>query len=198
MKPNVGLILASSSPHRRMLLDRLQLAYDIDKPEIDESARPGESPVALCRRLAREKAETVAARHPGKVVIGSDQLVEADDRTLGKPGSHEGAVEQLRFLTGKQVHFHVAVTVIDAAGHHHDESEVVTAKIRDLDDAEIEAYLRHEQPYNCAGSMRSEGLGITLLESMTSTDPTAIIGLPLIATARLLRQAGVRLYQETR
>jgi len=189
-----GLILASSSPHRRMLLDRLGLDYEIDKPEIDESPRPGERPMPLCQRLAREKAETVATRHPGKVVIGSDQLVEAANRILGKPGEHKHAIEQLRFMSGRQVHFHVAVTVIDATGVAHEETEVVTANMRRLDDAEIEAYLRREQPYNCAGSMKSEGLGITLLDSMTSADPTAIIGLPLIATARLLRQAGVRLF----
>lgn len=189
-----GLILASSSPHRRALLDRFGLEYTVDKPEIDESAHPGESPAELCQRLAQEKAEVVAARHPGKVVIGSDQLVEVDDHILGKPGTHERAVEQLRLQSGKAVHFHVAVVVIDAEGHAHGEHEVVTARMRVLEDTEIEAYLRREQPYDCAGSMRSEGLGITLLDTMTSSDPTAIIGLPLIATARLLRTAGIHLY----
>ena len=191
MQNNPSLVLASSSITRRALLDRLGLPYQIDKPEIDERVHEGELAHAACMRLAREKARVVAERHPGSVVIGSDQLVSCDDRIMGKPHDLPRATEQLRYMSGKAVYFHVSVTVIDAHGAMQEHSETVTAHLRHLSDSEIQHYLDREQPFGSAGSMKSEGLGTALLDSMHSDDPTAILGLPLIGTIRLLRAAGI-------
>ena len=191
MQKTPSLILASSSITRRALLDRLNIPYQIDKPEIDEQVQAGEQAAAACLRLAQQKAHTVALRHPQAVVIGSDQLVACGNHILGKPHSAERAFTQLRMLSGQTILFHVAVAVIDTHGRIQTSFETVTAHMRDLTDAEINHYIAQERPFDCAGSMKSEGLGITLLESMHSCDPTAIMGLPLIATARLLRGAGI-------
>ena len=186
------LILASTSHYRRELLQRLQLAFEIEAPQVDETPGPGEAPAALAERLARHKAREVAARHPDAVVIGSDQVAALDGSPMGKPGNHELATLQLRAMSGRSVVFHTGVAVrCDATGFEQCVRVPVTVRFRTLADAEIERYLRAEQPYDCAGSAKSEGLGIALLDAIESDDPTALIGLPLIATARLLRAAGI-------
>jgi septum formation protein len=186
------LILASTSPYRRELLARLGLPFQVDPADIDETPRIAETPAALSERLALEKAEAVATRHPEAITIGSDQVAELDGRPIGKPGTHERAVEQLRSMRGRPVVFHTALAVLrPAAGFRHVLRVPVVVRLRDLTDREIEHYLRTEQPYDCAGSAKSEGLGIALLEAIESDDPTALVGLPLIATARLLREAGL-------
>lgn len=186
------LILASTSPYRRELLARLRLPFDTVAPQVDETPQPGEAPAALAQRLAWAKAQAVAQRHPQAVVIGSDQVAELHGQALGKPGDHARAVAQLQRMRGQTVLFHTAVAVVCAARAYAQlELALVRVRVRALSDAEIEAYLRAEQPYDCAGSAKSEGLGIVLLEAIDSDDPTALIGLPLIRTARLLRQAGL-------
>jgi septum formation protein len=188
------LILGSSSPYRRELLQRLRLPFECHSPSIDESPQPGEAPADTARRLALAKAHAVAAQQPGAVVIGSDQVAELNGQPLGKPGTHERAVAQLRAMSGQQMHFHTAVAVLDAQGLCVGQAlNTVRVRLRTLSEAEIEHYLRAEQPYDCAGSAKVEGLGITLLEAVESDDPTALIGLPLIATTTLLRRAGFAL-----
>ena len=187
------LILASSSPYRRELLDRLGLDYSTVSPDIDESALPGETPAVLVERLAEQKARAVGESHPG-LIIGSDQVATVDDEILGKPGNHERAVAQLTRLSGRQVTFHTGLCLLDTV-HHEAQVDVVpfTVQFRSLDAGQIERYLRTEQPYNCAGSFKSEGLGITLFEKMSGDDPTALIGLPLIRLTGMLGNAGVDL-----
>jgi septum formation protein len=185
------LILASTSRYRRELLARLRLPFDVVSPEVDETPRPGETPAALAARLAQAKAAAVAALHPHAVVIGSDQVAELDGQPIGKPGTHERAVQQLRSMRGRSVVFHTAVAVQRAAtGYAGAALAPVTVRFRSLSDAEIEHYLRAEQPYDCAGSAKCETLGIALLEAIESDDPTALVGLPLIRTCELLRAAG--------
>ncbi len=192
--PARPLVLGSTSRYRRELLNRLQLPFEIASPQVDEAARPGEGPRALALRLALEKARAVAARFPGAVVIGSDQVADLDGDAIGKPGTHDRAVEQLRRMRGRSVVFQTAVAVVcEASGFSQVDLAAVRVRFRDLRDDEIEAYLRAERPYDCAGSARSEGLGICLLDSIDSDDPTALIGLPLIRTCRMLRAAGLRL-----
>ena len=187
------LVLGSTSPYRAELLSRLKLAFAVIAPDVDESAQPGELPHELARRLALAKARTVADRFPDAVVIGSDQVADLDGESLGKPGSHDKATDQLRRMRGRTVVFQTAVAVVCAAtGFEQIDLAPVKVKFRQLEDAEIEAYLRAEQPYDCAGSARSEGLGITLLDSIDSDDPTALVGLPLIRTCRMLRAAGLK------
>ena len=187
-----ALILASTSRYRRELLVRLRWPFEVVSPEVDETAHAGEAPAALAQRLALYKARAVAARHPHAVVIGSDQVADLHGASLGKPGDHERAVAQLRQQSGQRVVFHTAVAVVLAAtGFERCELASVTVQFRDLSDADIETYLRLEAPYDCAGSSKCETLGITLLESIDSDDPTALIGLPLIRTARLLRETGI-------
>ncbi|HEY6135134.1 MAG TPA: Maf family nucleotide pyrophosphatase [Rubrivivax sp.] len=186
------LILASTSRYRHELLSRLKLAFEVEAPGVDETARAGELPAALALRLAAEKARAVAARRLGAVVIGSDQVAELDGQAIGKPGNHDRAVEQLRRMSGRRVAFHTAIAVVRAdAGFEESLLATVTVGFRDLGDDEIEHYLRTEQPYDCAGSAKSEALGISLLESIESDDPTALVGLPLIRTCKLLRLAGL-------
>jgi septum formation protein len=186
------LILASSSRYRRELLSRLRLPFEIIAPQVDESARPGETPAQMAARLALEKARAVAALRPDAVVIGSDQVADLGGEALGKPGTHERAVQQLRRLSGRKVLFHTALAVVRAAtGFERSLTDRVAVSFRELDDAEIEHYLRAEQPYDCAGSAKCETLGIALLTRIESDDPTALVGLPLIATCELLRQAGI-------
>ncbi len=188
------LVLGSTSPYRRELLARLRLPFDVASPEVDETPQPNETPHDLACRLALAKARAVAARFPAAVVIGSDQVADLDGQPLGKPGTHERAVAQLRQMRGRVVVFQTAVAVVcTETGFAQTDLAPVRVRFRDLSDAEIEAYLRAETPYDCAGSAKSEGLGITLLESIENDDPTALVGLPLIRTSRLLRAAGLAL-----
>ena len=192
--PSRPVVLGSTSRYRRELLARLHLTFDVASPEVDETPLPGEAPQALARRLALAKARAVAARHPEAAVIGSDQVADLDGEPLGKPGTHERAVLQLQRMRGRTVVFQTAVAVVcQAAGFEQLDLAAVKVRFRDLSDAEIEAYLRAEQPYDCAGSAKSEGLGIALLDAIDNDDPTALVGLPLIRTARMLRAAGVKL-----
>lgn len=188
------LVLGSTSRYRRELLTRLQVPFDVDSPEVDETPRLDEPPRELALRLARAKAHAVAVRHPEAVVIGSDQVADLNGSPLGKPGTHDRATEQLRRMRGRTVIFQTAVAVVcQATGFEDIQLAPVTVRFRDLSDAEIEAYLRREQPYDCAGSAKSEGLGIALLEAIDNDDPTALVGLPLIRTCHMIRAAGVRL-----
>lgn len=187
------LILGSTSPYRRELLARLGLAFQVVAPQVDETPRPGEAPLALARRLALAKAQDVAARHPGAIVIGSDQVADLDGQPLGKPGDHARATDQLRRMRGRTVVFQTAVAVVCRdTGFVHEDLAPVRVEFRRLGDDDIERYLLAEQPYDCAGSARSEGLGISLLEAIHSDDPTALVGLPLIRTCRMLRAAGLQ------
>lgn len=186
------LVLGSTSRYRRELLERLRLPFSVDAPQVDETPRPGEAPAALAQRLALEKAQDVAARHPGAVVIGADQVAELDGQAIGKPGTHARAVAQLQAMRGRQVMFHTAVVVLrPATGFAQGLLAPVAVQFRDLQDHEIEHYLRLERPYDCAGSAKCETLGIALLERIASDDPTALIGLPLMRTCALLRAAGI-------
>ncbi|CAN7501650.1 Maf family nucleotide pyrophosphatase [Acidovorax sp. LjRoot129] len=186
------LVLGSTSRYRRELLERLNLPFDVAAPHVDETPEPGEAPRALALRLALAKARAVAQQHPEAVVIGSDQVADLAGTPLGKPGEHERAVQQLRQMRGQTVIFQTAVAVVClATGFEQLDLAPVEVKFRDLSDAEIERYLRTEQPYDCAGSAKSEGLGIALLDAIHSDDPTALIGLPLIRTCRMLRAAGL-------
>ena len=186
------LVLGSTSRYRRELLERLGLPFEVLAPQVDETPQPGEAPAALARRLALAKARAVAAQRPEAIVIGSDQVADLDGQPLGKPGTHERARAQLRRMSGRTVVFHTALAVVcRASGFEQQDLAPVEVRFRDLADDEIERYLRAEQPYDCAGSAKSEGLGIALLQAIVSDDPTALIGLPLIRTARLLRAAGL-------
>jgi septum formation protein len=188
------LILGSTSPYRREMLTRLRIPFSVESPHVDETPLPGEHPAELARRLALAKAQAVAARFPDCVVIGSDQVADLDGQALGKPGNHERAVAQLRKMRGNTVIFQTAVAVVCLqSGFCEQALAPVKVTFRSLDDDEIENYLRIEQPYDCAGSAKSEGLGIALLESIDNDDPTALVGLPLIRTSRMLRDAGIRL-----
>lgn len=193
------LILASSSAYRRDLLGRLGLPFEAISPDIDESPLDRETPQATALRLARAKAEAVAALHPGALVIGSDQVATLDELQIGKPGDHARALAQLQLMRGREVVFHTALClwdgrVADPAQAAQVENVQVLVRFRDLPDAELDAYLRIEQPYDCAGSAKNEGLGIALLDSIASNDPTALTGLPLIALTGMLRKAGVRFF----
>jgi septum formation protein len=186
------LVLGSTSRYRRELLARLRLPFSVDAPQVDETPRPGEAPAALAQRLALEKAQDVASRHDSAVVIGADQVAELDGMAIGKPGTHDRAVAQLRAMRGRQVVFHTAVAVLrPATGFAQGLLAPVAVQFRDLHDDEIERYLRLEQPYDCAGSAKCETLGIALLERIDSDDPTALVGLPLMRTCALLRAAGI-------
>lgn len=185
------LVLASTSPYRRELLRRLRLPFGVARPQVDETALDGETPAALAQRLARAKALAVA----GKVdawVIGSDQVAELQGTPLGKPGHREAAIAQLMAMSGHPVRFHTALAVLRRGGPVFEALDTTTVVFRRLDEGEITRYVDAEQPLDCAGSFKAEGLGIALFESIRSDDPTALVGLPLIATARLLRQAGFR------
>jgi septum formation protein len=191
---NRPLLLGSSSRYRRDLLSRLQLPFAVEVPDVDETPLREERPRDLALRLALAKAQSIAAKFPHAVVIGSDQVADLGGEPLGKPGNHERAVAQLRRMRGQMVVFQTAVAVVCAeTGFEQLELAPVKVKFRKLSDAEIESYLRAEQPYDCAGSARSEGLGISLLEAIDSDDPTALVGLPLIRTCRMLRAAGLKL-----
>ncbi len=192
--PNRPVVLGSTSVYRRELMARLRIPFEVAAPDVDETPLPGETTEALARRLALAKARAVAARYPRAAVIGSDQVADLDGEPLGKPGTHARAVQQLQRMRGRTVVFQTAVAVVCLdSGFEQVEIAPVRVRFRDLADDEIEAYLRAEMPYDCAGSAKSEGLGITLLASIDNDDPTALVGLPLIRTCRMLRAAGVRL-----
>ena len=192
MTPRRPLILASTSRYRRELLERLRLPFDVVAPQVDELPQPREAPAALAARLAMAKARAVSAAHPDAVVIGSDQVADLDGEPIGKPGTHARAVAQLQRMRGRSVVFHTAVAVVcKASGFAGSALVPVTVRFRDLSNAEIEHYLRAEQPYDCAGSAKCETLGIALLDAIASDDPTTLVGLPLIRTCALLRQAGI-------
>ena len=190
--PASRLVLGSTSRYRRELMQRLCIPFDVAAPDVDETPQDHESPHDLACRLALAKARAVAALHPDAVVIGSDQVADLDGEPLGKPGTHERAVAQLQRMRGRTVVFQTAVAVVcQNTGFAQTDLAAVRVVFRNLSDAEIEAYLRTEQPYDCAGSAKSEGLGIALLESIDNDDPTALVGLPLIRTCRMLRAAGL-------
>jgi len=196
---NPPIILASGSRYRRDLLSRLGIAFEVAVPGVDEAALSGETPRATTLRLAEAKARAAAAARSAGLVIGSDQVAECDGMPVGKPGSHAGAVLQLTRLSGRTVVFHTGVALVNAAtGRAQVECVDVTSTYRALSAAEIESYLRHEQPYDCAGSVRSEGLGIALFERIVSEDPSALVGLPLIAVSRMLRNEGVDVLRRDR
>jgi septum formation protein len=187
------LILASTSPFRRELLERLGIQFTTAAPEVDESAHPGEKPSALVRRLSEAKARAIGATCKG-LIIGSDQVATTGDDILGKPGTHEKAVEQLKYLSGKRVCFHTGLCLLNTETDTADVAVVpFNVQFRQLEDSQIENYLQADKPYNCAGSFKSEGLGITLFERMEGDDPTALIGLPLIKLTTMLRKSGITL-----
>ena len=188
------LILGSTSVYRRELLQRLRLSFDVVSPQVDETPLDGEAPQALAERLALAKANAVALLHPRAIVIGSDQVADLDGEPLGKPGNHANAVRQLQRMRGRTVVFQTAVAVVcHESGFAGQALAQVKVGFRQLSDRAIEDYLQAEKPYDCAGSAKSEGLGIALLEVIDNQDPTALVGLPLIHTCRLLRAAGLAL-----
>lgn len=188
------LILASTSAYRRALLERFDIPFETARPETDESPLDGESPPDTANRLAIEKARAVVANHPDSLIIGSDQVAHLGTEVFGKPGTIERAIAQLTRMSGQTVIFHTALAVINTrSGHVQSESVPTHVRFRDLSRTEIVRYVEKERPLDCAGSAKSEGLGITLLESLSGNDPTALIGLPLIALARMLRQEGMLL-----
>lgn len=204
MQQKLNLILASGSAYRRELLSRLQLSFDAIAPDIDESARPNESPEQTALRLAEQKAAAIATLYPDSVIIGSDQVATLEGEQIGKPGTHEAALLQLQKMRGKDVIFHTALCLIDnrlnnaaVQNSYRTQTENVQTlvRFRQLDDAELDAYLRIEQPYDCAGSAKNEGLGITIIEKVVSNDPTALTGLPLISLTSMLRNIGIIFYQ---
>jgi septum formation protein len=193
------LILGSSSKYRKELLSRLRIPFDVIVPNIDETPHPDEAPEATALRLAQEKAMAIAAREPDALVIGCDQVAVLDGQQIGKPGSHESALKQLQTMRGRRVVFHTALCLWDGRSLLPDQKiqldNVRTfVTFRDLPDEELDAYLHIEQPYDCAGSAKNEGLGIALLENIESKDPTALTGLPMIALTTMLRRAGVAFF----
>ena len=189
---NYKLILASSSPYRKALLERLNLTFDCHSPAIDETRLDNETATDYVRRLALEKAQAVSNRFPGAIVIGSDQCARIGERILGKPGCHENALRQLREAQGKTVVFHTGICVTRADDGFLEIDEVpFEVDFRRLNDRQLEHYLRVEEPYQCAGSFKSEGYGVALFSRMRGDDPTALIGLPLIRLASMLENAGI-------
>ena len=189
-----SLILGSTSPYRRELLSRLRIPFSVQSPEVDETPLEGERPMQLAQRLALAKAIAVAEKNPNAVVIGSDQVADLNGMSLGKPGNFDRAMAQLRQMSGQTVVFQTALAVVCLdSGFEQTDLASVRVQFRVLSDAEIEVYLQREKPYDCAGSAKSEGLGIALLESIANDDPTALVGLPLIRTCNLLRAAGIKI-----
>ena len=188
------LVLASTSRYRRELLERLRLSFDVARPDVDETASPGESPRNLAIRLAQAKACAVATQLADDAwALGSDQVAEVDGRALGKPGGRAAAIAQLDSMSGRIVRFHTALCLAHADGRTFADIDLTEVHFRALTDAEIERYVDAEQPFDCAGSFKSEGLGIALFERIDNRDPSALVGLPLIATCMLLRKAGFAL-----
>jgi septum formation protein len=192
------LILASGSAYRKELLQRLRLPFEVMSPDIDETSLPNETPVATALRLAQAKAQKIAEQTSHALVIGSDQVATLDDHQIGKPGNHANALAQLQMMRGRSVVFHTALCLIDthpaSSKPHQIENIQTVVTFRDLPDAELDAYLKIEQPYDCAGSAKNEGLGIALIASIEGTDPTALTGLPLIALTTMLRNCGVAFF----
>lgn len=185
------LVLASTSRYRKELLGRLRLPFEVASPDVDETPRPGETPLALANRLAIAKAHDVASRQAADAwALGSDQVADLDGLPIGKPGGRDAAIAQLRAMSGQVVRFHTAICLAHADGRAFAECDLTEVRLRVLDDAAIERYVDAEQPYDCAGSFKSEGFGITLFDAIANRDPSALVGLPLIATCRLLREAG--------
>jgi len=192
---NKQLVLASSSPFRRELLEKLGLKFSCDSPDIDETAQTNETPQQLVARLAQEKAKVVAARHPDALIIASDQCAVLDGNILGKPGNHQAAVQQLQAASGKKVQFLTSLALLNAkTGNLQIDVCPFAVYFRTLTYSEIESYLNKEKPYNCAGSFKSEGLGITLFQRLEGDDPNTLIGLPLIRLTAMLGKEGVSLY----
>jgi septum formation protein len=192
MPDMLPLVLGSTSRYRRDLLARLRLPFDVAAPAVDETTQAGERPADLALRLALAKGRDVAARFPQAVVIGADQVCDLDGEAIGKPGTHERALAQLQRLSGRTAIFQTALAVLrPATGFERALLAPVRVRFRHLGEAEIERYLQLEQPYDCAGSAKCETLGIALLDAIDSDDPTALVGLPLIRTAQLLREAGI-------
>ena len=188
------LLLASSSIYRKELLSRLGLPFETASPDIDETPRPGESAAQTSLRLAEAKARELASRYPDHLIIGSDQVALLDGIQLGKPGTHERAVDQLQIMRGRSIEFHTALCLLNAqTGAAQTAVDITTVTMRDYTDSEIEAYLLREQPYHCAGSAKTEGLGVALIAAIENRDPTAIIGLPLIELTTMLKNEGVAL-----
>ncbi|MAZ87701.1 MAG: septum formation inhibitor Maf [Cellvibrionaceae bacterium] len=186
------ILLASSSPYRRQLLEKLGLSFETESPDIDESPRPNETPSQLVQRLATAKAETLRASHDNHLIIGSDQVAELDGEIIGKPGNHEAAADQLRSCSRRVVHFHTGLCLLNSAkGTLHYHCCRYDVHFRALTEPQIEYYLRREQPYDCAGSFKSEGLGIALFSAIRGDDPNSLIGLPLIALTDMLYKEGV-------
>lgn len=191
---NQRLVLASTSPYRRQLLERFGQRFTVAAPDVDESALPGETPIDLVNRLARAKAEVVARRNPRSIVIGSDQVALFGREIIGKPGNPERCIEQLKAVSGQRLTFHTAVHVIQSdSGSNDSHLDITTVHFRKLSAEEIARYVARERPVNCAGGFKAEGLGITLFERIDSQDPTALIGLPLIWLSAVLRKAGLAL-----
>jgi septum formation protein len=187
-----ALVLASTSPFRRELLHKLGLHFDTAAPQVDETPLPHEDPESLVKRLSLEKARAVAADYPRALIIGSDQVACVEGRILGKPGSHQQAMQQLRLAAGKCVTFLTGLSLYDApSGASETLCEPYRVHFRDLGDSEIDSYLRREQPYNCAGSFKSEALGIALFRRLEGDDPNALVGLPLIRLVELLQRFGI-------
>lgn len=188
------IVLASTSAYRRMLLERLTLPFITDKPEVDETPFANESPAATADRLALAKAMAVAGRHPDALIIGSDQVAHIGDEVFGKPGTVERACAQLARMSGEKVVFHTALALVNTSTARQSVTSVpTTVHFRELTDAEIARYVEKEMPLDCAGSAKSEALGITLLKALSGDDPTALIGLPLIALSNMLRTEGIEL-----
>ena len=186
------LILASTSPYRRELLARLQLPFEAVAPDVDETALPGETAEQTSLRLAIAKAEAVGKNNPAALTIGSDQVALLNGQQLGKPGNFDNAMRQLQMMRGQQIVFHTALCLHNGAtGHNQAKVVPYSVTMRDYSDATIRAYLEKEQPYNCAGSAKTEGLGIALIARMEGTDPNALIGLPLIELIDMLANEGV-------
>ena len=187
------IVLASTSVYRKQLLERFGLAFKVARPDLDETPLPDETPVATAERLAEEKARAVAAQFPNALIIGSDQVAHRGDLRFDKPGTIARAIAQLGEMSGKSITFHTAVCLYNSqTGQSQLEGVPVEARFRELSEDEIKRYVERERPLDCAGSAKSEGLGISLLEYMRGDDPTALIGLPLIALARMLRAEGVQ------
>lgn len=189
---NMRLVLASTSPYRRALLARLGVPFEVAAPQVDETPMPGESPDDTALRLSLSKARAVAQQFPEALIIGSDQVALLEGQQLGKPGTHDKAVAQLRSMRGKTLEFHTALTLLNARNGHIQSANVpVRLVMRHYTDAQIEAYLRKDQPYNCCGSARSESLGIALIARYETEDPNALVGLPLIKLTEMLANEGL-------
>lgn len=183
------IVLGSSSPFRKALLEKLDLSFDTDSPDIDETPLKNEHPKDMVARLAKEKAQAIAERHPQSIIIASDQCATLDGEIIGKPGDHDNAVQQLQKASGRTVTFYTSLCVMNAATNQYEETvEPFYVYFRELTDSQIENYLKKEEPYNCAGSFKSEGLGIALFDRLEGNDPNTLIGLPLIKLIQMLNK----------